>query len=146
MRLKLKVEKWGNPLIFTEHKDKKKKGEGRKKGWAMYVKYQDGLPVDYVVIKGFEYVKRDSSVICKFAQKATLYMMLKGVLEEKEKKILKLEEKDTKDVISIIRAIKENYKNGAYSIDEMAIPKRPGMDFKEYNPRPAFVRGAFYLK
>ena len=87
MRLGLKLEKWCDKVIFTEKSGKSE--EGRKKGYAMHVCWQDGKVVDYNVIKGFAYVRRDASQICKHIEKAVIDIALTEKMADKVKESIK---------------------------------------------------------
>ena len=142
MRLSLKVEKFCNPVIFTEKTGKSV--EGRKKGYALRVLWQDGRNVDYCVIKGFPYVRRDSSNVGKHIEKAVLEIALKGAASEKDTQALRLSGVYT-NVSKLVQDVRALFLAGVYSIDDMSITVCAQKTLSSYDPRPAFVRGIYYF-
>jgi len=107
--MELKFEGFFDTGIFVSKKAEKK---GAKKKYALYSK-KEGMQ-----IKGFEFVRRDTSMIAKELQEKTL----KAILIDKDpKKALKL----LKDAIFDIR-------NGKVSIEKCAILTRMTKDSENY--------------
>jgi DNA polymerase elongation subunit (family B) len=143
MKLGLKLEKWCKPVIFTEKSGKNE--EGAKKCYAMYVRWQDGKEVDYTVIKGWSYVRRDSSPICKHVEKAVLDIALKNKMDEVDRTALLLPDDIGVDLVSLVQLVRKNYLAGAYSLHDMSIPVAARKNIDDYDPAPAFVRGIRYF-
>lgn len=117
----LKLEKWVNPILFKAE---------TKKRYAMRVLWQDGKEVDYIKIKGFEYVRRDSSPIGKEVQKKIMD--------------LTLADEDNK-VLSYLRDVRDTFLSGGYSIDEIAYHTTIHKKLTHYDPQPEFIRGSIYF-
>lgn len=143
VRLGLKLEKWCDKVIFTEKSGKSE--EGRKKGYAMHVCWQDGKEVDYNVIKGFAYVRRDASQICKHIEKAVIDIALTEEIEKKDREGLGLGASLKTDVVEIVREVRRKYLAGEYSLEQMSFPAAARQAFKDYDPQPAFVRGILFF-
>ena len=143
MRLGLKLEKWCDKVIFTEKSGKSE--EGRKKGYAMHVCWQDGKVVDYNVIKGFAYVRRDASQICKHIEKAVIDIALTEKMADKDRKGLGLSEDFVADVTELVREVRHKYLAGEYTLEQMSFPAAARQDFKDYDPQPAFLRGILFF-
>jgi len=125
----LDAEKVGSMILFPE----------TKKRYAMNVKWEKGMEVDYTYIVGLEVKRRDAAQITKDLQKDVLEMIFR---KEPKDKIVKY-------VNSLIRKIE----NDDFKVEEIAIPKGIGDNLESYggiNKRggkkgiPAHIRGALY--
>lgn len=98
----------------------------------------EGKPVNYTYIRGFEYVRRDSSAVTKTIQKKLFDLMLKG-------------EKQT--IISFIKSEIDKIYNHEYTLDDIAIPVTISKNPKAYGKPgkdgliggiPDYVKGCLY--
>ena len=133
-KLSLKLDRYYKRVIF---KRKKGTNEGAKKRYAAHVTWEN-KEVDYIYIRGFEYVRRDSSTITKNMQKKLFDIILKGNREE---------------VVTYIKSELDKVKTGKYSLDEIAIPVTISKNPKAYGGHradgstigtPDYVRGCLY--
>jgi DNA polymerase elongation subunit (family B) len=143
MRLGLKLEKWCKPVIFTEKSGKEV--EGAKKCYGMHVLWQDGKAVDYVVVKGWSYVRRDSSPVCKHVEKAVLDIALKGSMDKKDQEFLCLPDKVNDDLILLVQLVRKKYLAGEFTLHDMSIPVAARKAIDDYDPVPATIRGIRYF-
>jgi len=125
-KLEIKLDRYFKKIIF-----KRKKGteEGVKKRYASRVIYEDGKEVDYLLIKGFEYVRRDSSNLCKEIQYKMFELMLKAGKEE---------------VLKYLREKLKEIRSGRYALDDIATPKTLHKNPEDYPIPQDYVRGAIY--
>ncbi len=124
--LSLKLDRFFSKIIF-----KRKKGEnfGVKKRYAGRVTFEDNKDVDYLHIKGFEYVRRDASVVTKEVQHKLFDLILKEEVHE---------------VVDYLKSIISKIENGEYSPDELAIPRTLHQNPKDYKKPSNYARGAIY--
>jgi DNA polymerase elongation subunit (family B) len=122
----LKLDRHFKKIIF-----KKKRGseEGVKKRYAALVQWEDGKECDYILVKGFEYVRRDSSVVCKEIQYKMFELMLRKTKE---------------DVLKYLREKLIEIRTGHYSYDDLATPKTLHKNPEDYPIPQDYVRGAIY--
>ncbi len=138
IRLRLKMEKWCRPVIFTE---KNNSDEGAKKCYAMRVLWQDGKDVDYTVVKGWAYVRRDTSAVCRHLEKAVIDLALAGRTDKKDTDSLGV---TADNIMDLVINVRERYMANKYHIHDIAIPVVASKRLYEYDPVPAFVRGIKY--
>jgi len=117
--LTLKCDRFFGRVLFT----------GVKKRYAGRVVWEDGKNVDYLYIRGFEYVKRDASQVTKNVQKTVFELIMKNRKQE---------------ILSFVRKIINSMKKGEFTIGEIAIPKTIHKRFSEYKTKVDYVRGAIY--
>lgn len=116
LRIRLKFEKYYKRMFF----------KGVKKRYAGYVIWA-GKDADYIDIKGFETVRRDTSEFISKLQRDLFELVLKHNTTRE-------------DVIKYLRQKLKEYKES--SIDEIAIPKAITKPFEQYKNKPPHVRGA----
>ncbi len=114
---------------------------GAKKRYAGRIIFEDGKFCDYLAIKGFEYVRRDAPPVTKRIQ-PTIFDFIFENHKEKVHDYLQTEVND----------IKEKYKNGDLSLDDIAIPTtiKPLHEYGGLNKNgkkkgiPPYARGVLY--
>lgn len=117
--LKLKLDRFFSWIVYT----------GVKKRYAGWVTFEDGKPCDYLHIKGFEYVRRSSSLVTREVQREVFEHLLR-------RGIPGLREYLTK-VVGVLR-------KGDRPIREIALNKNIKKKFEDYDPVPLQVRGALW--
>lgn len=117
--LRLKTDRCFRKILFV----------GVKKRYAGHVIWEDGKDEDYLHIKGFEYVKRDSSIITKRVQREVLDSVLRKGVERLK---------------PYLGGLCKSMRNEEFSLREVAINKTIGKRFEDYKVKMDFVRGALY--
>ena len=117
--LRLKFERFCKYIIFV----------GVKKRYAARVIVEGGEKVDYVLIKGFEFVRSDTSRVTRSLQKDIIHF----ILYDEEKKI-----------VPYLRKIIHNIRTGRFSLEEIAIRKTMRRDLESYEHEPDWIRGIKY--
>jgi len=85
--------------------------------------------VDYVIIKGFEYVRRDSSLVTRDVQRNVFeHLLRRGVPGLRDY---------LSDVLGKVRG-------GGYGLREFSLSKGIHQKFEDYDPKPDYVRGAVW--
>jgi len=120
---------------------------GTKKKYFGRVIWEDNKECDYLLIKGFEYVRRDASVVTKAIQPSVFDLMLEETdIEEKKEKV-------TSFLYDEIERIKTDFEEGKITIDDIAIPKTLQQRLGAYGRLnesgeriaiPDYVRGSLY--
>jgi len=117
--LKLKIDRHFDRLLF----------KGVKKRYAGHVVWEDGKTVDYLHIVGFEYIRRDSSLVTREVQKEVFeHLLRQGMIGLKE----------------FLQGILKKVRSGGYSLREIALSKGIHKEFKDYKPKPDYVRGSIW--
>jgi len=116
--LKLKCDKYFRRILFT----------GVKKRYAGLVVWE-GRDVDYIYIRGFEYVKRDSSLMTKRIQREAFDYILREKAEGMK---------------NYLKKTVEDMKKGKYSFREVAIQKTLNKQFQDYKNETDYLRGTKY--
>jgi len=117
--LKLKVDRHFDRLLF----------KGVKKRYAGHVVWEDGKTVDYLHIKGFEYIRRDSSLVTREVQREVFeHLFRQGMIGLKE----------------YLQGILKKVRSGGYSLREISLSKGVHKKFEDYNPKPDYVRGSIW--
>jgi len=115
--LKLKVENLFARVLYA----------GVMKRKAAHVIWEDGGWCDYLLIKGFEYIRRDSSLVTREVQKEVFEHLLRRGME------------GLKDYLSnVISSMSER------TLREVALNKGIKKRFSQYKSKPDFVRGAIW--
>ncbi len=118
-KLELKVDRHFDHLLF----------KGVKKRYAGHVVWEDGKTVDYLHIKGFEYIRRDSSLVTRAVQRETFEHLLRrgmGGLRE------------------FLTETLDKIHGGQYSLREIALSKGIRQRFEDYATKPDYVRAALW--
>ena len=125
-KLEIKLDRYFKKIIF-----KKKRGseEGVKKRYAGLIIFEDNKEVDYIMIRGFEYVRRDASKVTKEMQLKIFELMLRKTKE---------------DVLGYLRQKLNDIRSGVYSYDDLAIPKTLHKIPTQYDSPQDYVRGSIY--
>ena len=143
--LVLKLDRFYSVYLIkkkTERINGKLVEHGVKKRYCGKIVWEDGKPCDYLAIKGFEYVRRDSPPVTKKIQ-PTIFDLIFEKKPEKVKEYLKNE----------VSTIRRKYKEGELSLDDLAIPvtlNQPLTFYGGTNKRgnkkgiPPYARGAIY--
>lgn len=118
-RLPLKIDRIFKRILFT----------GVKKRYAGWVVWEGGKEVDYIHIKGFEFVRRDSALITRRIQREVFERILK---------------RGGEGVREYLREVVRKIKAGEYSLREIAISKGIRKRFEDYETKPDYVRGALW--
>ena len=126
--LKIKFERLAKRMLFVEHKQG---GGGAKKRYAAWIVREGNKKVDYILVKGFEVIRRDSAKVTRIAQQMCFDLGLRGKKKELLQKIVKL----IKDV-----------REGKYSYEDIAIRKTLRKRLSEYKTNTEFVRGCKYAE
>jgi len=126
--LKIKFERLARRMLFVELKGG---GGGAKKRYAAWIVKEGDKDVDYILVKGFDAIRRDSAKITRIAQQMCFELGLKGKRKELAQKIVKL----IKDV-----------REGKYSYEDIAIRKTLRKRLSEYKTNTEFVRGCKYAE
>jgi len=117
--LRLKLDRFFGHILF----------KGVKKRYAGHVVFEDGKEVDYLHIKGFEYIRRDSSLVTRAVQRAVFeHLLRKGIGGLRE----------------ILSETLERVRGGGYGLREIALSKGIHQRFEDYDPKPDYVRGALW--
>ena len=117
--LKLKIDRHFDHLLF----------KGVKKRYAGHVVWEDGKEVDYLHIVGFEYIRRDSSLVTREVQREVFeHLLRRGMSGLRE----------------FLRGILEKVRSGGYSLREIALSKGIHKELKDYKPKPDYVRGSIW--
>jgi len=117
--LKLKVDRVSKRALYS----------GKKKRSAHYVGWEDGSFCDYLSIKGFEYIRRDSSLLTREVQREVFeHLLRKGMTGLKEY------------LMNIVKTMLA----GEYSLREISLSKGIKKSFDEYKTKPDFIRGAIW--
>jgi len=91
--------------------------------------WEDGKDVDYIYVRGFEYVRRDASKLTKEIQHKMFELLLYKTKE---------------DVLNYLRKRVTDIQSGKFSLEEIAVPKTLHKNPKDYSPPQDYVRGALY--
>lgn len=103
---------------------------GVKKRKAMNVVWEDGDFCDYLMVKGFEYIRRDSSLVTREVQRKVFEHLLRRGMEGLQE---------------YLHQVIEDVKGGKRSLREVALNKGIRKDkFEDYKSEPDFVRGALW--
>jgi DNA polymerase I len=107
---------------------------GAKKRYAGLVVWEDGKKLEkpYVMVKGFEYVRRDASLLTKKLQKEMFEKILRGA--------------SRKDIIDYVHQVLVDIRDNKIPLDEIANRKTIHKAFASYKPIPDFVRAAIYSR
>ena len=125
--LVVKFEKYYSRVAFV--RSKQANDEGAKKRYVAHVCWEGGQDVDYVWIRGFEAIKRDSSKLTRVMQRRVLEMLARGG-EDK--------------LSSYIQSVIQDMRDRKYSLNDMAINKTLNKGINDYDIVPNFVRGSLY--
>ena len=117
--LKLKVDRHFERLLF----------KGVKKRYAGHVVWEDGKSVDYLHVVGFEYIRRDSSLVTRAIQKEVFEHLLRQGMD---------------GLKEFLQGILKKFKSGGYSLREIALSKGIHKKFDDYKPKPDYVRGSIW--
>lgn len=117
--LKLKLDRVFGKVLF----------KGVKKRVAGHVIWEDGKECDYLYIQGFEYVRRDSSLLTRKVQRETFEQILRG---------------NPEDLVKYLRDVVKKMKAGEYSLREIALKKTLHKKFEDYKSEVDYLRGAKY--
>ena len=126
--LKLKFEKLFKKVLFTELKSG---GAGAKKRYAGWVILEGNMKTDYIYIKGFEIIRRDSSKLTRIAQKIVFENGLRG---------------NKNKLIAELSKLLQSVRNGKFSLEDIAIRKTLGKPLHQYKVNTDFVRGCKYAE
>jgi len=91
--------------------------------------WEDGKDCDYLYIQGFDYVRRDSSLVTRKVQRETFEKLLRG---------------KPKELIGFLQQTIRDMKGSKYTLREVAIKKTLKMKFESYKVKMDFVRGSIY--
>jgi len=115
--LKLKIDHLYARILYA----------GVKKRKAAHVIWEDGKWCDYLLIKGFEYIRRDSSLVTREVQREVFEHLLRRGME------------GLKDYLSnVINSVSKR------TLREVAINKGVKKRFSQYKVKPDFVRGSIW--
>ncbi len=119
-KLKLKLDRHADKALFT----------GAKKRYAMHIVREDNKDVDYVIIKGFEFVRRDSSLVTRDVQRNVFEHLLRtGMLGLKE----------------YLSDITKKIRSGNYPLREIALSKGIRKEkFSDYKTKVDYIRGSLW--
>lgn len=101
---RIKEDRFARRTLFIRGE---KSDVGLKKRYGQWIIREDDQPCDYVLIKGFDYVRGNTSEITRKVQKR----VLDAVLRE-----------GTEGLIEYIQEEIENVRNGVYDLDDIIIP------------------------
>lgn len=117
--ISLKVDMVSNKALYS----------GKKKRKAMHVIWEDGDYCDYLMVKGFEYIRRDSSLLTREVQKQVFeHLLRKGMDGLKE----------------YLNGVLKTMKAGGYDLRKISLSKGIKKPFKDYKSRPDFIRGSLW--
>lgn len=124
--LSLKLEKYASKTLF-----KRKKGttHGARKRYASRIIFEDGKDVDYINIRGFDYVRREASKVTKKLQ----YEVIETILR-----------KDPDTVPDIVRGYIKDVLSGKFGIEDICMTPTLRKHPESYERPSAWVRGALY--
>ncbi|MFB6184620.1 MAG: DNA polymerase domain-containing protein [Haloarculaceae archaeon] len=103
---------------------------GKKKRYAGHIVWKEGKDVDDVDITGFEYQRSDIAPVTKEVQKEVIDRIVHG--------------DDLESLKDYVHDVIEDFRSGAYSHDDIAIPGGIGKRLDNYDTDTAHVRGAKY--
>lgn len=114
--LKLKCDRVANRTLFT----------GAKKRYCMRIRWEDGKDCDYILIKGFENVRQDASIITRTVQKETF----KAILHD-----------DLKGLTKYLQNLAQSFKNKQFALKDIAIRKTTHQKFSDYKAKVDYIKG-----
>ena len=85
--------------------------------------------VDYLYIKGFEYIRRDSSLVTRAVQRETFEHLLRRGMD---------------GLSEFLSETLEKIRGGQYSLREIALNKNIKQRFEDYATKPDYVRAALW--
>jgi DNA polymerase elongation subunit (family B) len=103
-RFHIKEDRFAKTTLFIE---KKNSQEGAKKRYGQRIVRENGDPCDYILVKGFDYVRGNTSEITRKLQKEIIDFVLMD---------------NTKEIIPKIRDIINNINTRKYDLDQITIP------------------------
>ena len=126
--LKIKFERLAKRILFVAQKQG---SGGAKKRYAAWIVKEGKEDVDYILVKGFDVIRRDSAKITRIAQQLCFELGLRGKKKELVEKI--------NQIIRDVRA-------GKYSYEDLAIRKTLQKRLDAYKSNTEFVRGCRYAE
>jgi DNA polymerase elongation subunit (family B) len=103
-RFHIKEDRFAKTTLFIKAKNSE---EGAKKRYGQRIIRENGDPCDYILVKGFEYVRGNTSEITRKLQKEVIdYVLMDNI----------------KEIIPRIQGIIKNINSRVYDLDQITIP------------------------
>ena len=143
--LELKLDRFFSTILFKKVRERvggRWIERGAKKRYVGNVCFDSGQPVNYLKIVGFEYVRKDAAPITKDVQPNVFGFILDGKLDKLGTYIR-----------TTVNEIREKFKDGVLSPNEIAIPTTLSKNPEDYGGKdkngrkltpPDYVRGAIF--
>ena len=122
---KVKEDRYGKNNLFIRTKDNE---SGAKKRYAQWVVREDGRPCDYIMIKGFDTIRGNTSPLTRSLQREAIESSLRGTIQTTLDKII---------------AIRNRILSRECNINEIAIPVNLHQEFNE-SSTTHYYRAAIY--
>jgi DNA polymerase-2 len=123
-KFKIKEDRYASESLFIK---KKGKDTGAKKRYAQHIIREDGRACDYVLIKGFDYIRGNTSEITRKLQKECIEMVLRGKGREFAEKLGKL---------------MADIRSGNYDLDQITIPVNLSLNWNRQEVSGEYYAGA----
>jgi len=125
-RFHIKEDRFAKTTLFIE---KKGTGVGAKKRYGQRIVREGGEPCDYILVKGFEYVRGNTSEVTRKLQKEVIDDILMDNITELTTKI---------------KTIMDSIKSNKYSLDDITIPINLSQPFTEKKVSGEYYNGAIW--
>ena len=126
--LKVNFEKYALVEVSVESKSEER---GAKKFYALRIVQENGKPVDYLVVRGFD--RRDSSKVGRDVRKKVLEL----ICYDREEEIKPL-------ILNVIKEIRMPREFSSFKLRDICINTGIHKDLDKYDNIPDYVRGSIY--
>jgi len=125
-RFKIKEDRYAKATLFLPFE---KAQRGVKKHYAQWIIREGDKPVDYILIKGLEAVRGNTSEITRKVQKEVLEAVLRG---------------NTGGLIDRLQGLVKGIKTNVFELDDITIPVNLSLDFIGKDIKQEYYVGAYY--
>lgn len=113
-RFRVKEDRYANNTLFIRSEERR--DIGVKKRYGQWVVRESGRPCNYILVKGFEYVRGNTSEITRGVQWKVLEAVLRSGIE---------------GLVEYLKEEVKKIKSGVYDVDDITIPVNLGMRVDE---------------